>query len=420
MSLLDYDRCHVWHPYASMVNPPPVNLAVSASGTKIRLDSGEELIDAVSSWWCVVHGHNHPAIMEAIRKQTEKLSQVMFAGFTHEPAIRLTEALVHHLPEGMDKVFYVDSGSIAVECAAKMAVQYQYSLGFPEKSKLLALKGGYHGDTAAAMALSDPSGMHALYKGVMPKHFFAEKPRCRFDGPWEDSDFDSVTAQLDAHGSEIAGIICEPIFQGGNAMWFYHPEYLRRLRKICNERGILLIFDEIATGFGRTGRKFAQEYASVVPDIMCIGKILTGGQITLAATVTNGQCAEVICRSGGFCHGPTFMANPLACAAGIASMKLLDEYDYLGNVRRIESELKAELECCRHSSNVADIRALGAVGVLEVHEMPSREKIQRIVLDSGVWLRPVGNYIYTMPPYITTTAEIHQIVQAMKAVAEAV
>lgn len=416
---LDTDRRHLWHPYAPMVEPPPVFGAAAATGTKLRLADGTELIDAISSWWCAAHGHNHPAILEAIRKQSEKLSHVMFAGFTHAPAVELAEELKKKLPSELDAVFLADSGSIAVECAAKMAVQYHFTRGSRRKSRLAALKGGYHGDTIGAMALSDPNGMHTIFNGILPKHFFAEKPRCRFGGEWDNEDFASMQKLLDDHADEIAAVIVEPVFQGANAMNFYHPEYLRRLRKCCDEHDVLLIFDEIATGFGRTGRLFAMEHAQVVPDIVCLGKILSGGVLTLACAVASHSVAETISEGGrgAFLHGPTFMANPLACAAAAASLRLLDVYDWRGNVARIESDLKTQLEPARKLSGVRDVRALGAVGVIEVEKLPSPASVREVVRETGVWLRPFGHWIYTMPPFVTAAEEVRRITGAMKLLA---
>lgn len=414
------DQQHVWHPYASIALPPPVNLAVSAQGTKIRLVDGSELIDAVSSWWCVAHGHNHPVIVEAIREQAERMTHVMFAGFTHEPAIKLADALMKQLPAGLDKIFFTDSGSIAVECAAKMAVQYQLARGHDKRCRLAALKGGYHGDTLGAMALSDPNGMHTLFNGMLTPHFFAEQPKIRFEEEWDDSDFDSMRVLLDEHGDEIAAVIVEPIFQGGNAMWFYHSEYLRQLRTACDAHGILLIFDEIATGFGRTGKRFALEHAGVMPDILTIGKILTGGTVSLAAAITTRYVAETLCggSAGAFMHGPTYMANPIACAAGCASIRVMETYDWQRAVLRIEHELKNQLEPYRTYTNVKDVRVLGAIGVLELHEMPSSDRVQSIVRETGVWLRPFDRYLYTMPPFVTSSEEILRITQAMGRLAE--
>ena len=420
-NLMTFDRRHLWHPYASMTQPPPVNFAESASGTHIRLADGQELIDAVSSWWCVCHGHNHPKIMEAIRRQSEKLAQVMFAGFTHEPAIRLAELLTERTPPGLNKVFYADSGSVSVECAAKMAIQYQMASGFPERCRLASVKGGYHGDTAGAMALSDPDGMHRMFSGIISRHHFAPQPQCRFGEEWDPADFVPMERMLDRYGHEIAAVIIEPVFQGANAMRFYHPEYLRCLRKACSDRGILLILDEVATGFGRIGKFFALEYPGIVPDIMCVGKGLTGGAITLAAVVASEKVAEVISAGtpGVFLHGPTFMASPMACAAGCASLELFKEYDWEGRVRSIERQLKHELQGLAELPNVADIRVLGAVGVAALRKVPSPETVQKIVRETGVWLRPFGSWLYTMPPFITPEEEITRIVGAMRKIAEA-
>jgi adenosylmethionine-8-amino-7-oxononanoate aminotransferase len=343
----------------------------------------------------------------------------MFAGFTHDPAIELAQALLRQLPPALDKIFFADSGSIAVECAAKMAIQYQVARGQVNRSRLAALKGGYHGDTFGAMALSDPNGMHTLFKGVLPQHLFAEQPKSRFGAAWDDSDFEPMRLLLEQQGDQIAAVIVEPIFQGANAMWFYHPEYLKRLRKACDEQGILLIFDEIATGFGRTGKRFALEHAGVLPDIMTVGKILTGGTISLAAAVTTSPVAEMICggTEGAFMHGPTYMANPLACAAGCAALRVMESYDWKACVQRIEQELREQLEPCRRYTNVKDVRVLGAIGVLEVHEMPDADHVCSIVRETGVWLRPFECYVYTMPPFVTTSSEITRITQAMRRLA---
>lgn len=417
---LAFDSEYIWHPYASLHNTPARFLVKSANGTEIETAEGFKLIDAVSSWWCVAHGHNAPEICEAIRAQTEKFNHVMFAGFTHEPAIELAERLKKFLPGNLNRIFFADSGSIAVECAVKMAVQYQVVCGHPERCKMAALKGGYHGDTAGAMALSDPDGMHVLFQGIMPKHYFAEQPRSRFDGEFLEGDFSSMEELVAKHRHELAAVICEPVFQGGNAMWLYHPEYLRRLRKLCDENGILLIFDEIASGFYRTGPRFAQEHAGVLPDIMCIGKALTGGAITMAAAVAADHVAAAISngRPSAFMHGPTYMANPLACAAGVASLKLFETRNYAAQVKRIEKRLHDNLFALQNLENVADVRVLGAIGAMELKGMPSSDDILRVVKETGVWLRPFCNYLYTMPPLITTDNELDRITEAMKLVAE--
>lgn len=417
---LQFDKEYLWHPYAALKNTPARFLAKEAHGTTIETADGLHLIDAVSSWWCMAHGHNAPEIVEAIQKQSEKMCHVMFGGFTHEPAIELGEKLVNFLPQGLNRIFFADSGSIAVECTAKMAVQYQYAMGHPEKSKLVALKGGYHGDTAGAMALSDPDGMHVLFREIMPHHYFAERPNCRVDEPWDDTDFVSMEQTVAEHLHEIAAVICEPVFQGGNGMWLYNAGYLKRLRKLCDRYGILLILDEIASGFFRTGPRFAMEHAGILPDIMCIGKALTGGSITMAACVASEMVAETITNSkiSAFMHGPTYMANPLACAAGIASLSLFENRDYPSAVKRIEARLKQNLEPLRSLENTADVRVCGAIGVLELKAKPSSDDILKVIRETGVWLRPFCNYVYTMPPLVTTEAEIDRICEAMKRIGE--
>ena len=421
MSPLDYDRMHIWHPYASLGNPPPVQFAKAASGVAIELADGRKLVDAVSSWWCVAHGHNHPAIVEAIRRQSERLCHVMFGGFTHDPAIELAEKLAAFAPAGLDRVFFADSGSISVEVAAKMAVQYQNALGHPERNKLVALKGGYHGDTSLCMALSDPDGMHTLFRGIMTKHFFAEKPTISTWGTWNSVDVESLRQVVDAHGDEIAAVICEPIFQAANAMNFYHAEYLREMRQICDERGILLIFDEIAAGCYRTGPRWAHSRADVTPDIMTVGKALTGGHLTLAATLASRKVADAISAGSpsAFMHGPTYMANPLACAAACASLELFAQSDYAAKVARIERQFRDGLEPVRGKPNVRDVRVLGAAGVVEVGRLPAAADIARVIRAHGVWLRPFCNFIYAMPPLVSDEGTIDRIVGALTDLASA-
>ena len=421
MSPLDYDRTHIWHPYASLGNPPPVQFAKAASGVAIELADGRKLVDAVSSWWCVAHGHNHPAIVEAIRRQSERLCHVMFGGFTHDPAIELAEKLAAFAPAGLDRVFFADSGSISVEVAAKMAVQYQNALGHPERNKLVALKGGYHGDTSLCMALSDPDGMHTLFRGIMTKHFFAEKPTIPTWGTWNSVDVESLRQVVDAHGDEIAAVICEPIFQAANAMNFYHAEYLREMRRICDERGILLIFDEIAAGCYRTGPRWAHSRADVTPDIMTVGKALTGGHLTLAATLASRKVADAISAGSpsAFMHGPTYMANPLACAAACASLELFAQNDYAAKVARIERQFRDGLEPVRGKPNVRDVRVLGATGVVEVGRLPATADIARVIRAHGVWLRPFCNFIYAMPPLVSDEGTIDRIVGALTDLASA-
>lgn len=415
----DFDKNHIWHPYASLKNPPRVRSAKSAQGDEIELEDGSRLIDAVASWWCVAHGHNHPAITEAIRRQSEKLSHVMFGGFTHEPAIELACRLAQIAPSGLDRVFFADSGSIAVEVAVKMSLQYQHAKGRRRRTKMLSLKGGYHGDTACAMALSDPDGMHTLFAGMMPKHLFADKPSIPFGGKWNDAAAASIVEMVDRHRSEIAGIICEPILQAANAMEFYHPEYLRLLRRLADENDFVLVYDEIAAGFHRTVPLWAHQHAErtthAAPDIMTVGKALTGGHITLAATLASDNVADVISNGSpsAFMHGPTYMANPLACAAACASLDLFANGDYATKVKSIETVLRRSLRPARRLPNVRDVRVLGAVGVIETELLPSREYIDRVIDETGVWLRPFSNFIYTMPPLTITPDHLDRVAEAM-------
>ena len=407
--LLAFDRAHIWHPYASVANPPPVRFVKEAHGVNLTLHDGSTLVDAVSSWWCVAHGHSHPHIVEAMRRQAERLSHVMFGGLTHEPAIALAERLVQLTPPGLDRVFFADSGSISVEVAAKMAVQYQHARGLPRKGKLVALLGGYHGDTCCAMALSDPDGMHTLFRSIMPQHFFADP-----------LDFDTLARVVEEHGDEIAGVICEPYFQAANAMRFYPPGYLRQMRALCDEKGLLLIFDEIAAGFHRTGPLWAHARAGVSPDVLCVGKALTGGHVTLAATIASARVAETISSGspGAFMHGPTYMANPIACAAGLASLDLFEQSDYAAAVARIEGELRDGLAPCREMPNVSDVRVSGAVGIVEVKDaLPTQADIDRVITRHGVWLRPFSRYIYTMPPLVSDTAAVTRITEAIRELA---
>ena len=415
MTPLEYDRAFIWHPYASLKDAPPVRMTRAASGVEIELEDGRRLVDAVSSWWCVAHGHNHPAIVEAIRRQSEKMCHVMFGGFTHEPAVVLAEKLASFAPPGLDRVFFADSGSISVEVAAKMAIQYQTALGHPKRRRILALKGGYHGDTSLCMALSDPDGMHTLFKGIVTSHFFADKPSCPFGGEWVPSCARSLANTIDEHGAEIAAIICEPVFQAANAMNFYHPQYLREMRRLCDECGALLIFDEIAAGFHRTGPRWAQDHASVTPDIMTVGKALTGGHMTLAATLASARVADTISngRPSAFMHGPTYMANPLACAAACASLDLFAASNYAANVKRIEDAFAKRLMPLKSHPNVVDVRVLGAAAVVEVERLPSQADISDVIDAHNVWLRPFCNFIYAMPPLISDQHTIDRIALAI-------
>lgn len=421
MTPLEYDRAYIWHPYASLKNPPPVRQVASASGVNLTLADGRQLVDAVSSWWCVAHGHNHPAIVEAIRRQSEKLCHVMFGGFTHAPAVELAERLGRIAPPGLNRVFFADSGSISVEVAVKMAIQYQQAQGRPGRGKMLSLKGGYHGDTACAMALSDPDGMHTLFRGMMPSHFFAEKPSVAVDDgtPEGQARLDAEIAALarfaDAHADEIAGLICEPVFQAANAMNFYHPRYLQAMRRICDEHDFVLVFDEIAAGFFRTGPRWAHSRAGIAPDVMTVGKALTGGHMTLAATLASERVADVISNGsvGAFMHGPTYMANPLACAAANASLALFDQADYEKDVARTALQLHFALDPLAGRPNVRGVRVLGAAGVVEVERLPARADIERVIDAHGVWLRPFANFIYAMPPLVSDAATVARIGAAL-------
>jgi adenosylmethionine-8-amino-7-oxononanoate aminotransferase len=417
MTPLEYDKRHVWHPYASLKDPPRVRLAAGGEGVEIVLADGRRLVDGVSSWWCVAHGHNHPAIVEAVRRQSERLCHVMFGGFTHEPAVELAERIASMAPKGLNRVFFADSGSISVEVSVKMAIQYQQAKGRPSRCKMVALKGGYHGDTACAMALSDPDGMHVLFRGMMPRHHFAPKPDGGLEalGGWTRE----LERVVDEHDGEIAGIICEPAFQAANAMNFYPGEYLAELRRICDERDLVLVFDEIAAGLWRTGPRWAHECGGASPDVMCIGKALTGGHMTLAATVASERVADVISSGdvGAFMHGPTYMANPLACAAANASLDLFARFDYGAMARRIEGEFNDAMPSLAALPNVKGVRVKGAVGIVEVGRLPSREDIDRVIDETGVWLRPFANFIYAMPPLVSDSAAIRRVADALSAMA---
>ena len=414
--LLDFDREHIWHPYTSALRPLEAYAVESAEGAVIRLADGRELVDGMSSWWAVVHGYNNPRINAAISAQLKKMSHVMFGGLTHEPAVRLAQKFLQMAPQNLRHVFFCDSGSVSVEVAMKMALQYWNSLGMPRKTKFATIRLGYHGDTWNAMSVCDPvTGMHKIFAGALACQIFTHSPRTPFGGDWDASDLDELRETFEKRGGEIAALILEPIVQGAGAMRFYHPEFLKGARGLCDEYKILLICDEIATGFGRTGKMFACSHADVEPDIMCLGKAITGGYLSFAATLASRDVAMAISggEAGVFMHGPTFMANPLACAAANASLELASEDGYLQNVLRIEKFFKQNLEEARQIRGVAGVRTLGAIGVAEMKEPVDVQKLQREFVARGVWIRPFGKLVYLMPPFVATDSQLQKLTDAL-------
>lgn len=414
---LAFDRHHIWHPYTSTLTPLTCYPVASANGVHIKLEDGTELVDGMSSWWSTIHGYNHPHLNQAAHQQIDQVSHVMFGGITHQPAISLCKKLLSLAPNNLEHIFLADSGSVAVEVSLKMALQYWHAKG-ERRPKFLTLRHGYHGDTFAAMSVTDPdNSMHSLYKGFLPEHIFAESPTCGYWDEWKPEDLTDFEDKIDSHHQELAAVILEPIVQGAGGMRIYHPEFLKGVRRLCDKYDLLLIADEIATGFGRTGKLFACEHADVQPDILCVGKALTGGYMTLSATLASKHVADTVCGgdAGCFMHGPTFMGNPLACAVATASLELIEQGDWQQQTQQIEmlfSELLPKLE---EYDLVKNTRWLGAIGVVETHRPVNMETIQALFVEHGVWIRPFGKLIYMMPPFISKPEDIEKLINAIDA-----
>ncbi len=411
-SLLDDDKKYIWHPYSSITSDAPIFAVESARDVYLTLENGKQLIDGMSSWWCAIHGYNVPALNDAIKTQLNKMAHVMFGGLTHAPAVKLGKKLVEITPDELDTVFLADSGSVSVEIALKMAIQYWQAKQQPKKKKFISLRNGYHGDTIGAMSVCDPvTGMHTLFTEILAKNYFAPSPECSFGESCNTEHIEDLSIILDRHHTSIAALILEPIVQGAGGMKFYSADYLRQAKSLCEKYGVLLIADEIATGFGRSGKLFACEHAGISPDILCLGKSLTGGYMTLAATLCSKEISHTISNHPPhvFMHGPTFMANPLACSVALESIRLLEQSGWQNKVNKIEQILITGLEPCRQLGDVEDVRILGAIGVVELKKEVNMPRIQQAFVDAGVWIRPFGKLIYLMPPYIIGQQELNTL-----------